>query len=80
VKKTQARIQAKTAKCKNGEILADQGSLQKSCNNPQNWPQADITTQYELLEQSAKEQAEVCCKNIDVGRVEYTSYLYYHAV
>jgi hypothetical protein len=51
-----------------------------SCNNPQNQPQADdITTQYELLEQLAKIQAEVCCKKIDVGQVEYTSYLYYHA-
>ncbi len=37
--------------------------------------------QHELLEQLAKIQAEVCCKKIDVGQVEYTSYhLYYHAV
>ncbi len=74
VKKIQAKgikIQAKIASVKMEKIWSLWLTMARS-NNPRNYPQADITAQYELLKWLAKIQAEVCCNKIDVGRVEYT--------
>ena len=55
------RIQAKTAKCKNGEnlkFMADSGSMHRSSKL------ADIATQYELLEQLAKIKAKRAARKL----------------
>jgi hypothetical protein len=55
------RIQAKTAKYKNGEnlkFMADSGSMQQSSKL------ADIATQYELLEQLAKIKAKCAARKL----------------
>jgi hypothetical protein len=71
VKKTQAkgiRIQAKTAKCKNGEnrkFMADSGSMQQSSKLATGRYCNSVRTARTI----GQNTSEVCCKKIDVRRV-----------